>query len=61
MLLLQAVAIGTAAVGGTNAAAARVDGEARRGDDGVSDLAGHAGPGRDRKGGAHCARAQQLS
>ena len=63
MLLLQAVAIGTAAVGGTNAAAARVgdDGEARRGDDGVSDLAGHAGPGRDRKRGAHCARAQQLS
>ena len=44
-----------------NAAAARVDGEARRGDDGVSDLAGHARPGRDRKRGAHCARAQQLS
>ena len=59
MLLPQAVAIGAAAVGATNAAAARVgdDGEVRRGDDGVSDLAGHAGPGRDRKRGAHCALA----
>ena len=59
-MLLQAVAIGAAAVGAINATAAHVgdDGEVVvdvRGDDGVSDLAGHAGPGRDRKRGAHCA------
>ena len=57
MLLPQAVAIGAAAAGATAATTARVgdDGEVcdggggGGGDDGVSDLAGHAGPGRDRK------------
>ena len=69
MLLPQAVAIGAAAIGATAATTARVGddgevcggdgggGDGGGGDDGVSDLAGHAGPGRDRKRSAHCARA----
>ena len=66
LLLVDDVAIGAAAVAVVAATAARGgdDGEVVvdvRGDDGVSDLAGHAGPGRDRERGAHRARAQQLS
>ena len=63
LLLVDDVAIGAAAAAAT-AARGGDDGEAVvdvRGGDGVSDLAGHAGPGRDRERGAHCARAQQLS
>ena len=61
LLLVDDVAIGAAAAAAATAARGGDDGEVVRGDDGVSDLAGHAGPGRDRKRGAHCAPVRSNS